>query len=396
MTLPDYIDQHMESLLDEWESFARNARPARADLDRQELRNWARSLLEAMAAEMRSAQTGREQERKSKGERPEYAPRLTDAAQTHAMDRLAHGFNIDQIVSEYRALRATVVRLWTRNTTTDDEAVDELVRFNEAMDQALTESIHRYSAALERARDLFIGALSHDMRTPLGSILVSAEALLCSEVLDSRHLQGAVRIRNAGKRISRMLQDLLDFTQTRVGGKLPMHREQTDLSSVCTAIVEEIRALHPDREIQLECRTSLDGMFDVNRVGQMLSNLLLNAVKYGDEGAPVRVTAHSTDDDVFLCVHNEGEPIPKELQRCIFEPLVRGIRQNEAENDRGGLGLGLYIASEIAQGHDGYIDLESTAVDGTTFKARLSRRIAKGRRSNDPAAPEPDDRKNIG
>lgn len=377
MTLSDYIERNLESLLEEWERFARKAQPPHAHLNREELRDWANGVLMAIAAEMRTERKEQESEAAEK-EGPQ-SPALTEAARVHAMHRLAQGFQIDQMLSEYRELRGTVIRRWTREMETDGRAAKELVRFNEVLDRALTESIRGYSDMVDRARDLFIGAFGHDMRAPLGSILTTAEALLMSpEEIGGRHLQSTVRIRNSAKRISRMLQDLLDFTQTRLGGRLPMSREQTDLIDVCAAIVDEVCALHPERDIRLECSSKLEGCFDAGRVAQMLSNLVLNAVTHGRETSPVRITAWQTDGDVYIRVHNEGAPIPQDLQRQIFEPLVRGESReyasgSERNSGHSGLGLGLFIACEIAQGHDGRISVDSTAAGGTTFEARLRR-----------------------
>lgn len=378
MTLPDYIERNMESLLEEWERFARKAQPPHANLNREELRDWANGVLMAIAAEMRTER--KEQEKEQESETAEkkcpQPPALTEAARVHAMHRLAQGFQIDQMLSEYRELRGTVVRRWTQEMETDGRTAKELVRFNEVLDRALTESIRGYSDMVDRARDLFIGAFGHDMRAPLGSILTTTEALLMSpEEMGGRHLQSTVRIRNSAKRINRMLQDLLDFTQTRLGGRLPMSRERTDLIDVCAAIVDEVRAIHPERDIRLECGSKLDGCFDAGRVAQMLSNLVLNAVTHGRETSPVRITAWQTDDDVYIRVHNEGTPIPPDLQRQIFEPLVRGQPRERASGSErnSGLGLGLFIACEIAQGHDGRISVDSTAAGGTTFEARLRR-----------------------
>lgn len=215
MTLSAYIERNMESLIEEWECFARTAQPEHANLDREELRDWANGVLKAIAAEMSTGQNDGGEGRESTENWQRHAPALTEAARVHAMHRLAQGFQIDQMLSEYRELRRTVVRRWTRDTETDRQAVKQLVRFNEVLDQALTESTRGYSDMVDRARDLFIGAFGHDMRTPLASILTTAEALLMSpDELGGRHLQSTVGIRNSAKRISRMLQDLLDFTQT--------------------------------------------------------------------------------------------------------------------------------------------------------------------------------------
>lgn len=384
MTLSDFIENHMSQLLQEWEEFARVAQPDDANLSRRELRDWADGLLKAIAEDMRTPQSDAELERQSRRLRPADAPGITKAAHVHAMDRLAQGFNIEQMVSEYRSLRTSVALRWREQADTDGEYVDQLIRFDEAMDRALSESIKRYTTVLERARDLFTAALGHDLRSPLSSILSTAEAfLLSSDELPGHHVQGAVRIRNATNRISHMIQDLLDFAHTRLGGHLPISPEEVDLAQVCAGILDEIRATWPAREIRLDCEPGLVGWFDPDRIGQLLSNLIGNALKYGHQDGTVTVTVHSTDSQARIAVHNEGDPIPQEMHRAIFEPLKRGgVRETKSRMSPGkgpqrvggeGLGLGLYIAKEIAEAHGGQIELQSDAGSGTTFTVCLPR-----------------------
>jgi signal transduction histidine kinase len=256
----------------------------------------ADGLLKAIAEEMKTPQIDAELERRSRRLRRADAPGITKAARVHAMDRLAQGFNIEQMVSEYRSLRTSVALHWREQATTDGDHVDQLIRFDEAMDRALSESIKQYATVLERARDLFTAALGHDLRSPLSSIMSTAEAfLLSTEELPGHHVQGAVRIRNATNRISHMIQDLLDFAQTRLGGHLPISPQQTDLAQVCTSLLDEIRATWPDRDIRLDCEPDLIGWFDADRIGQLLSNLIGNALKHGRQDGTVTVTVQSTD-----------------------------------------------------------------------------------------------------
>lgn len=389
MTLTDFIRNNIEQLLQEWEEFARVAQPDDADLDRRELRDWADALLRAIATEIHDPQSDADLERNSKRLWPSDAPEVSTAARTHAMDRLAQGFNLNQMVSEYRSLRTSVALLWQQHAESGEDHERQLVRFNEALDHALSESIRQYTTVVERARDLFAAALGHDLRSPLSSILNTAEAILrSSDELPSHHVQGAVRIRNATNRISKMIQDLLDFTHTRLGGRLPMRRRRTDVAEVCAALLDEIAATFPQAEIRLNCPADLYGDFDADRLGEMLSNLISNAVKYGRDGTPVTVTVAPTDGEICFTVHNDGEPIPKNLRRAIFEPLIRGGMQEPATPALGrpqapagadeGLGLGLYISKQIAEAHGGRISLTSTLGAGTTFEVRVPRGLDAG------------------
>lgn len=384
MTLSQFIRETREQLLQEWEEFARIAQPDDANLDRHELRDWAGGLLDAIATEMETSQIEADLERSSKKLRPADAPEITEAARTHAMDRLAQGFNLNQMVSEYRSLRTSVAVLWLQQGNFGREHIQQLIRFDEALDHAMAESIRRYTTVLERARDLFSAALGHDLRSPLGSIRSTAEAFLqLSDDLQSYQVQGVVRIRNATNRISKMIDDLIDFTHTRLGGRLPVSRKKVDLMEICLTIIDEVKVTYPDRDIRLNCHPDLVGCFDADRIGQMLSNLISNAVKYGRTDTPVTVNVQSGKGQLVITVHNEGDPIPKKMRRAIFEPLMRGgVRDDKSAQQshpatyrRGedGLGLGLYIAREIAEAHGGHIDLRSSADDGTTFEVRLPR-----------------------
>ncbi len=155
MLLSEFIRNNKEPLLAEWDKFAASVDTGETTLTREELRDWAEELLAAIAQDMVTAQSADARERKSKGLEPTNAPRITEHSRVHASQRLHHGFTLTQVVSEYRALRASVVRLWTREREGDQDAMSQIVRFDEAMDQSLTESVRMFSARLERARDLF-------------------------------------------------------------------------------------------------------------------------------------------------------------------------------------------------------------------------------------------------
>ena len=375
MTLSDFIKENLEALLDDWERFANSIDLSGRNLTVDELRDDAMKLLRAIADDMAESQTDEEQEAKSKGKRPRHAPVITRYAQSHAMDRLSHGFNIDEMVSEYRALRASVIRHWTATITKADRAtLDELVRFNEAVDQGATESIRQYSAALERSRNIAIGVLAHDLRGPMSAIASSAEGILLGRLASADEVKNTAEwIRNSGMRMQRIVNDLADFTHTRLGGILPLDRRKTDAGEACRQIVQEVGARHAEREIELYCSGDLTGHWDPVRLEQLVSNLLSNALQYGRPRSTVAVRAEDNGDEVALTVHNEGEPIPKDVQRSMFDPLVRHAADSHSSP---GLGLGLYIVRMVADAHRGRIDLDSGS-EGTTFTVVLPRRVAE-------------------
>jgi signal transduction histidine kinase len=372
MRLSDFLFTNMEPILRDWENFASTILPATGGMDRKRLRDHAQEMLITIARDMSTEQTADEQEEKSRGQK--WRGVADSAAETHAAERLNAGFTLDELVSEYRALRATVIRLWARETgRADQSTLEELIRFNEALDQALSESVSRYTSQVGHARDLLIGALSHDLRTPLSAVLHSAQFILRSEALDDAHTIAASRIVNSATRMNAMVADLLDFSRTRLGDELPVSLSSMDLGEACRAAIEEISAFHPSGAITFEATGALTGKWDPTRIGQMLSNLLGNAVQHGAPDRPVAVKAIGSENEAVVTVHNEGPPIPDELQKRIFEPLARGSQGDGAVKSDKNLGLGLYIACQIAKAHRGSLKLATSNREGTIFAARLPR-----------------------
>jgi signal transduction histidine kinase len=372
MRLSDFLFTNMEPILRDWENFASTILPATGGMDRKRLRDHAQEMLITIARDMSTEQTADEQEEKSRGQK--WRGVADSAAETHAAERLNAGFTLDELVSEYRALRATVIRLWARETgRADQSTLEELIRFNEALDQALSESVSRYTSQVGHARDLLIGALSHDLRTPLSAVLHSAQFILRSEALDDAHTIAASRIVNSATRMNAMVADLLDFSRTRLGDELPVSLSSMDLGEACRAAIEEISAFHPSGAITFEATGALTGKWDPTRIGQMLSNLLGNAVQHGAPDRPVAVKAIGSENEAVVTVHNEGPPIPDELQKRIFEPLARGSQGDGALKSDKNLGLGLYIACQIAKAHRGSLKLATSNREGTIFAARLPR-----------------------
>lgn len=371
MNLAEFIIDNLEPILAEWEKYAKSM-PAAAALNTEALRDHAEQMLKTIAADIGRPQTDKQQEEKSKGFRPHVDG--DTAAEEHASGRQADGFSLSEMVSEYRALRASVVRLWTREMqSADRDTLDDVTRFNEAIDQALTESTHRYSERLDQSRELFLGVLGHDLRSPLGAVMNSAEYLMHAGTLTGPQIKATSVIVRSGTRIRDMIADLLDVTSTRLGKSLPINPEPTELESICRQVIEEAQAYHPDRVISLNVSGSFDGTWDESRIGQLLSNLVENAIQHGAANKPVTVSLEGGDNDVTLSVHNEGKPIPKPALWRIFEPLAQHEQRHETRGKGGGLGLGLYIASAIVHAHHGSIDVESSGDAGTTFTARLPR-----------------------
>lgn len=375
MTLAQLIQREVDSIVGEWEQFARTSIPPAQDLSPEELRDHARLLLLAVSADLQTAQGSEDQHDKSRGELPDNAPQLTKMAHAHAQHRFAQRFTLDQMLSEIRALRASVLRRWVdRCSHWDRREVEESIRFGEAMDQALTEAVTLFGGKVDESRGLLLGVLGHDIRTPLGAIRMSAQLLERTKGLDDRQLKAVQRILSSSDSMRTMVDDILDFTQTSLGTRLPITRTACDLKVVCAEVVAELEALHPERHIRLECAGDLAGTWDAGRVGQMVSNLVRNAIQHGHPERGVTVTVKGGLNDVAIDVHNEGNPIPATARAALFEAMAnaRDVGGNR-HSGSSGLGLGLYIARQIAAAHGGSIDVVSSQQEGTRFTARLHR-----------------------
>ena len=369
MRLTEFIAQNHEKILEEWVRFASTLLPWAKGMDEAELRDHASELLNAVVTDMQAPQTRTEQSEKSQGLADGGA--LARIGQQHASERLATGFNLDQLVSEYRALRASILRLWADS---QGDQHKDITRFNEAIDESLTEATIRYSQLLDHTREQFIGILGHDLRTPLSAIIMGSTLLVGSTTADARDTKVAARILNSGNRMNRMIADLLDLTRTRLGAGIPVTRVASDLALVCDQVLAELSVVHADCVLLFRPAGTLYGEWDADRLNQLLSNLISNALQHGDNACPVTLTADGTgSDEVVLSVHNGGEPMLAKDLSSIFEPMVRQPTHGGDRNSSG-LGLGLYIAREVVLAHGGSISVSSSVADGTTFTARLPRR----------------------
>ena len=372
--LATFILANMEDIMREWQKFAATVHSAKG-MDRKALRNDAEWILTTIARDMQTAQSRSEQEAKSKDTRPPRKNAAETAAEAHGAQRFVSGFDLNEMVSEYRALRASVIRLWTANCKPDElQLVEELTRFNEGIDQALSESIRYFAGQLDRSRELFMGILGHDLRTPVHVIQASAERLLRAHANAEQQQQLGMYVRDGAQQITLMLADLLDTVRTQLGGSLPLALADTDISKVCRAVVEQFRVLHPQRQIRCDVAEELRGQWDEIRVHQLLTNLMRNAIQHGNVGSTITLTAKRENESAIVSVHNEGGPIPPELLVNIFEPLRRGDAQQVHQGqgpDSFSMGLGLYIAATIAQALQGSIAVASTLEHGTTFTTNL-------------------------
>lgn len=355
-----------------WDEFAATVTHEGKTLDQKTLRDHAAEILRTIALDLEQPQTDAAQEAKSKGDGAHEAGR--SAAETHADFRMSAGFAIDAMITEYRALRASVLKIWTQSGGGDshDAEMEDLTRFNEAIDQSIAESVARYTAQTKKSTDLFIGILGHDIRNPLGTIVMSTEFLVRSGQLAAK---AAAPIVNSAMRINSIIEQVVDFTRAQADGVMPILRSPGNLADQLFKVIQETQVRHPGRTLRLESAGNFDGSWDEGRIGQLLSNLLGNAFLYGSRTTSVTVKMWSTQKDVSFSVHNDGVPIPEDDLARIFEPLARGSLTEIGGERRepSGLGLGLYICKEIVLSHGGTLSVESDKGDGTSFTVTLPR-----------------------
>jgi signal transduction histidine kinase len=363
MSLSTFIHGKHEEIISEFSAFAETLMPSGADMSEQELRDHAAEILTAVVKDMATIQTADEQHRKSQGLGT--AQTMAASGTLHADHRIQHGFSSQALLAEFRALRASVLKLYEKSGQTD---LSEVRRFNEALDEALTASMNRFAIRTDLFRDQFVGVLSHDLRTPLGAIAAGLVALGMTENKpDTRELIIS-RMSNSAKRMERMIRDLLDLTRARLGGAIPLNRQKADLRQICEAVIEELHTTSPESVLRLEMSGSMIGDWDRDRLAQVISNLLGNAIQHGG-GTPITLTAQEEGDEVTLLVHNGGKPIPAAAIPCIFEPLSRGHVEDAADS----IGLGLFIARALVSAHGGDIHVTSSSAAGTTFRVTLPR-----------------------
>lgn len=376
MRLSDFIVQNVDRIVDEWESFAATLTPAADTMDSVELRDHAKSILLAAARDMNTAQTKAEQIAKAQGEDIGKTPTLDQAAASHGQLRHIVGFDLVQMTSEFRHLRATVIRFWAQSQDAPQAShLTDMIRFNEAIDEALAESTAAYAERVTRSRDIFLAILGHDLRAPLQAIGLSSEVLLRKATLDQNDLAYIKRIKSSSRLMSTMVSDLLEFVRSRLGVSLPVERKPMDMTVACREAIEAASAGQPDCHPVFTSSGDTRGDWDRARIDQLLQNLIGNALQHGAATHAIGVTLTGGDKHVSVSVHNDGEPIAQEAIGSIFDPLVRSLNEQAGNhNPSTSLGLGLFIVKEVVNAHGGSITVVSNVGDGTTFTVVLPKK----------------------
>ncbi len=369
MRLPDFIQANMQRILDDAVDFAITQAPEGAQLNHKRLRNDIPLILRDIVADLRTPQSAAEQRDKAQG-RTAHATSPESAASSHGRSRADDGFGVNQMIAEYRALRASVLRLWAADQALSGDAIDDMMRFNEAIDQAVAESLLEFSRTVESWRNVFLGALGHDLRGPLAAVVGTAE-LLADTAQGTPHAHQAARILSGGQHLSRLVDGLLDYSKSTLGAGMPLHRIACDLGEAVAAELDLLQIALPEAPLRLQVQGATHGYFDDARIREAVHNLVTNAVKYGERAAPIDVALTGDARSVRIAVSNMGQPLSSDALHALFDPLRRGSLPAH-KGEHASLGLGLFLVREIAIAHGG--DVAAHVDEGvTTFVIHLPR-----------------------
>jgi hypothetical protein len=371
MKLSSFITTRRNQILETWKESALEGAPRERRMSVARLRDHLGELLEAIARDIDAASRG--------------APAPRDRAHTqttwshveavgarHGAGRMHAGITLTEMISEFPALRSVVARLWRQSLPSATMVdLEDLIRFDEALDHALTQSVTEFVGRLDRSRETFLGILGHDLRDPLSTIIIAARLMREEELDLSRAREMADRIVATGERMHQLVVDLLDVIRARIGGRMPIESRELDLGDVIRNIADEFTTVHPERDVQVHISGNLRGYWDDKRMSQAVGNLLANALRHGASDRPIDVSATADESEIAITVHNEGPPIPDDKRDHLFEPFSTATREVIGERKPTRLGLGLYIANAIVGGHGGRIDVESEPEQGTTFTCHL-------------------------
>jgi len=360
--LAEFIEKNHGRIVDAWQQFAEMLPPFDGQTSTAELRAHAGRMLDAVVDDVRAprsadriaAPTERTELRGSGGSE-------------HGLQRHAAGLSLVALTSEFRTLRAVVLRLWAgAGFVRSPEAFDDLVVFNESLDRITGEAVLAFTQATERDRALVMGIVAHDLRGPLQT------ASMAAHILAHRHPQlgeddTTAQLRRSLARMAPMVDDLMGVAAFGLRGSMSVRPVSMDLTVLAAEIASEVAAEFPAHRFELEARGPHVGRWDRARLGQLISNLLRNAATHGEPQGVIRIVLRGADDRVVLSVHNRGPVIPEAECAGLFSPTARGSAAKAGAH----LGLGLFIVREIARGHGGNVAVTSDAEHGTVFSVAL-------------------------
>lgn len=345
------IKSHREEIIERWADRVREL-PGARKLDEPQLINSIPELLDELVLAMEGGDCSR----------------LEELSENHARKRYEESEqDIRQVVIEYQELRHTIFRICCENLPdrADPKRVAEtLTLLDELLDKAVASAVEIFHGAEEKGRESLIGVLGHDLRNPLDTVMMATQLLESSDDLKASDHQVVTRLAHAAERMACLIRDLFDFARARIGRGLPIEPTPGDLGEISRSIFDDVRLAHPKRDMSFTASGNLEGVWDHSRVEQALTNLLDNALKHGQD--PVRTTVEERHEGCLAIeVTNRGR-MPTGSFRGTFDPMRNESRESN------GMGLGMFIASEVARAHGGDIEVFS-ASDRVTVTVRLRR-----------------------
>jgi signal transduction histidine kinase len=382
--LANFIISEMELILGEWEAFARTIKPASSKMDTTELRDHAELMLKFIAKDLNTAQTRVEQRTKSHGLA---ARNIGDSGEEHGLNRLESKFTMEQLFSEYRALRSSVLRLWKdAHPSPEISDFEDMIRFNEAVDQLIASSVFSFTDAQRQAeetegrrRTQFLAMLGHELRNPLSPIITASSLLKMAKgnekVIDSASDVIARQVTH----MAGLIDDLLEISRV-TRGQIEVKLDDVEIEQVFIDAVEQVMPQIEARghrfEMQVLPRPTVVRC-DKKRLVQVIANLLRNAVKYTPNGGQVQLKSVLHEDEVVITIEDNGIGMPAEFISHAFELFA----QVESTSDRadGGLGLGLALVRTLVQLHGGKVACFSEGPGkGSQFTVWLPRQQDNG------------------
>lgn len=383
MRLSDFIRRHSEEISKEWEDFARTCEPAAARMNVEQLRDHILPLLHFLAEDIEEPQTEFEQHEKAQGRQPRADPEASQA-EVHAALRVIDRFTVDQVVAEYRALRASILRLWAKQRPTETE-LTQIIRFNESIDQMLGESVARH-AELEatarqnsKRRDAFLATLSHELRGPLGALSNGVQIVAASGAANPTLAPVAAMMVRQTRHLHRLLNDLLDLARIS-RDRLSLQLAPTDIRDCIQDAVDANREQLTQKAHVLKVdipEAPLLAEVDSTRIVQMMSNLLNNAAKHSPAGSKIEISLTCDKDQALISVRDDGIGIDPELLPRVFDAFYVN---HETNLSKSGLGIGLWLSRRLVEMHGGTIVAKSEGPGrGAEFCATIPLRLTASR-----------------
>lgn len=387
MRLADFILSHSSSILEEWEKFARTIEPAASVMTSKELRNHASVMLQSIAEDLCTTQSRDEGIIKSHGQ--ELKGSQAHAGEEHGLARLESNFTIEQLFSEYRALRSSVLRLWKEaNGSLSSTDIDDIIRFNEAIDQLLGSSVSSFAHATRdameaerRRKDQFLAMLAHELRNPLSPISAAATLLKLTKSNEPVINNASNVIARQVAHMSTLVDDLLDVSRV-TRGAVELKLEPLDLCHVISDAIEQVAPQIEARKHVLtvaEMPQPITMQGDRKRLVQVITNLLTNAAKYTPEHGQIWLKINLYDDQVALAVEDNGIGMAPDFAPHAFDLFAQAERTSDRAS--GGLGLGLALVKTLTELHGGKVTCTSAGLGkGSQFTLWLPKRAVRGQR----------------